>query len=81
MLLGRWIDANDHMHIDNLAVDQKQCPPFCQPFGGGGVPLFVIRPNINNEIKLISSGNMLCVSVGNRQYCILIGNKYWCTAL
>ena len=32
ILLGRWIDANDHMYIENLAVDEKQCPPFCQRF-------------------------------------------------
>ena len=40
ILLGRWIDANDHMYIENLAVDEKQCPPFRQRFGGGGVPPF-----------------------------------------
>ena len=35
ILLGRWIDAyNDHMYVENLAVDEKQCPPFCQRFGG-----------------------------------------------
>ena len=34
ILLGRWIDANDHMYIENLAIDEKQCPPFCQRFGG-----------------------------------------------
>ena len=43
ILLGRWIDANDHMYIENLAVDEKQCPPFRQRFGGGVYPLFVIR--------------------------------------
>ena len=34
ILLGRWIDAYDHMYVDNLAVDEKQCPPFCQRFWG-----------------------------------------------
>ena len=29
-LLGRWVDANDHMYIENLAVDEKKCPPFCR---------------------------------------------------
>ena len=43
ILLGRWIDTNDHMYIENLAVNKKQFPPFCQRFGGG-VPLFVICP-------------------------------------
>ena len=43
ILLGRWIDTNDHMYIENLAVNKKQFPPFCQRFGGG-VPLLVIRP-------------------------------------
>ena len=33
ILLGRWIDSNDHMYIENLAVDEKQCPHFCQRFG------------------------------------------------
>ena len=32
--LGRWVDANDHMYIENLAVDEKQCPPFCHTFRG-----------------------------------------------
>ena len=40
ILLGRWIDANDHMYIENLAVDEKQCPPFCRRFGGGVYPFF-----------------------------------------
>ena len=31
--LGRWVDANDHMYIENLAVDEKQCPPLCQRLG------------------------------------------------
>ena len=35
ILLGRWIDANDLMYIESLAVDEKQCPPFCHRFGGG----------------------------------------------
>ena len=45
MVLGRWIDADDHMYIENLAVGEEQCPPFrlCF-FFGGGVPLFVIHP-------------------------------------
>ena len=34
ILLGRLIDANDHMCIAHPAVDQKQCPPLCQPFWG-----------------------------------------------
>ena len=34
ILLGRWSDANDHMSIENLAVDENMCPPFCQWFGG-----------------------------------------------
>ena len=34
ILLGRWIDANDHMYIENLAVDEMQFPPFCQRFRG-----------------------------------------------
>ena len=43
ILLGRWIDASDHMYVENLAVVEKQYPPFCQRFLGG-VLLFVIRP-------------------------------------
>ena len=38
ILLGRWIDTNDHMYIENLAVNKKQFPPFCQRFGGGCTP-------------------------------------------
>ena len=30
IVLGRWIDADDHMYIENLAAGEKQCPPFCQ---------------------------------------------------
>ena len=41
--MGLWIDTNDHMYIENLAFDEKQCPPFFDVFGGS-VPLFVIRP-------------------------------------
>ena len=33
-MLGCWIDANDHMYIENLAVDEKQCPPFVNLLGG-----------------------------------------------
>ena len=40
ILLGRWIDANDHMFIENLAVDDKQCPIVVNVFFffGGGYP-------------------------------------------
>ena len=40
ILPGRWIDANDHMYMENLAIDEKQCPPYVKP-------LFVIRPKMN----------------------------------
>ena len=36
---GRWIDASDHMYIENLAVNEKQRSPFLQRFffwGWGG---------------------------------------------
>ena len=49
ILLGRWIYANDHMYIENLAVNEKQCPPFCQPFFfffGGGVYPFLSSAQI-----------------------------------
>ena len=42
--MSRPIDANDHMYIENLAVDEKQCSPFCQLCFWGGVSLFVIHP-------------------------------------
>ena len=42
ILLGRWIVSDDHMNIENLAIGEKLCPPFCQRFGG--VPLLIIRP-------------------------------------
>ena len=48
IVLGCWIDANDNIYIENLAVDEKQCPPYCRRVGGGGVPLFVIRPSNNS---------------------------------
>ena len=52
--MGRWIDANDHMYIENLAVDDKQCPPFRQRFffWGGVYPLFVIRPILYPSVKI-----------------------------
>ena len=53
ILMGLWIDTNDHMYIENLAFDEKQCPPFFDVFGGS-VPLFVIRP-----IYLFRRGYML----------------------
>ena len=34
ILLGRWIDTNDHIYVENLAVDEKQYPPFCQYLWG-----------------------------------------------
>ena len=45
IVLRRWIDANYMIYacIENLAVGEKQCPPFCQRFGRGA-PFFVIRP-------------------------------------
>ena len=43
IVLGRWIDAEDHMHIENLAASKKQCPPFRQCLGGDA-PLWVLRP-------------------------------------
>ena len=52
IVLGRWIDANDHMYTENLAVEEKQCPLFYQRFWGGGVPLFVIHPIFFNEKTL-----------------------------
>ena len=38
IVLGCWIDANDHMYIENLAVDDNQCPPFLSTFWGGCAP-------------------------------------------
>ena len=43
------------MYIENLGVDQKQCPPFCQRFLGGGVPLFVIRPKMYEYARTSSN--------------------------
>ena len=37
-LQARWIDTDDHMYIENLAIGDKQCPPLCQCFGGGYTP-------------------------------------------
>ena len=34
ILPGRWIDANDHVHIEIRAVDEEKCPSFCQRLGG-----------------------------------------------
>ena len=34
ILLGRCIDANDHIYIENLAVDEKPRPSFRQRFEG-----------------------------------------------
>ena len=50
ILLGRRIDANDHMHIENFAVDEKQRPPFCQNVLGV-YPFFGIRPKSNVDIR------------------------------
>ena len=33
ILLGRWIDANVHMYIEDFAVDYKQYPPFRHVLG------------------------------------------------
>ena len=52
IVLGCWIDADDHRYIENYAVGGKQCPPFCQCyFFGGGVPLFVIRPKKSRPLQ------------------------------
>ena len=45
ILLGHWINANDHMYVQNFAVDEKQCPPFLQRVGVGGTPF--CHPPIN----------------------------------
>ena len=50
ILLGRRIDANDHMHIENFAVDEKQRPPFCQNVLGV-YPFFGIRPKSNVDMR------------------------------
>ena len=34
ILLDRWSNANDHMYIENLAINKNPCPPFCQYLGG-----------------------------------------------
>ena len=34
IVLGCWIDAEDHMHIEHLAVGEKQCPPFVNVLQG-----------------------------------------------
>ena len=34
ILQGRLIDVNEHMYVDNLAVDEKQYPPSTHCFGG-----------------------------------------------
>ena len=34
ILQGRLIDVNDHMYVENLAVDEKQYPPSTHCFGG-----------------------------------------------
>ena len=41
IVLGLWIDADDHMYIDNLAVGDEQCSPMSMVWEG--IPLFVIR--------------------------------------
>ena len=51
ILLGRWIDAYDHIHVVRRKPRgrrKKAVSPFLSTFflGGEGVPLFVIRPNI-----------------------------------
>ena len=50
ILLGRWIDAYDHIHVVRRKPRgrrKKAVSPFLSTFfwGGEGVPLFVIRPN------------------------------------
>ena len=42
------------MYMENLAVDEKQCPPFVNVLEGG-VPLFVICPKMNqyyNRVRI-----------------------------
>ena len=35
IVLGRWVDVDDHLlYIENLAADEKKCPPFGQKFRG-----------------------------------------------
>ena len=53
-MLGRWIDADDHVYIENIAVGEKQCPLFVNVFFGGGYTPFVIRP----ILKLSPQENM-----------------------
>ena len=43
IVLGRWLDVDDYMYVENLAVGEKQRPPFGNVLGGDE-PLFVIRP-------------------------------------
>ena len=55
ILLGNWIDANDHMHIENHAVDEKQCLLFCKRLMGGGYTPFCHPPFV---------GDATCFEVG-----------------
>lgn len=42
-MLGPWLDADDHIHNDNLADSKKEVYPFLSTSReGGGVPLFSI---------------------------------------
>ena len=33
ILLGRWVDADDHMYTENLAAFQNWCSPFVNVWG------------------------------------------------
>ena len=39
-MLRRLIDTNDHMYIENLAVDKSNVPLFVNVSGGGGFTPF-----------------------------------------
>ena len=57
IVLGCWIDANDNIYIENLAVDEKQCPPYCRRVGGGVYPFL-------SSALLITPVHVLFVSKG-----------------
>ena len=51
-MLARWIDAVDHMYIENLEVGENKCPSFCQR-SLGDVPLLVILSPQTSAVSMI----------------------------
>ena len=59
-MLRRWIDANNHLYIENLAVEEKQCPLFYQRFWGGVYPflssiLFFLTKKLYRYVLFVKS--------------------------